>query len=191
MNSYYSNFRQSSDIVAKEILGKILITKINNKTTSGIIVETESYEGFDDPASHGFIGKTERNKPIFEEGGIVYVYLIYGKFFLLNIVTSVKDYPSSVFIRALEPVEGIDIMKERRKCNNIYNLTNGPAKLTTALGIDKSFNFTRLNMERIFIMDNSNKKHFEIVETTRIGISKGKELLKRFYIKGNKWVSKK
>jgi DNA-3-methyladenine glycosylase len=187
---HYKGFEKSSDIVAKELLGKKLLTKIDNKITGGIIVETESYEGFQDPASHGFIGKTERNKPIFEHGGIVYVYLIYGKFYLLNIVTSVKDFPSSVFIRAIEPTDGIDIMKKRRNSNNILNLTNGPAKLTIALGIDNSFNFLKINKDKIFILENGCTKQ-NITQTTRVGISKGKELLKRFYIKGNKWISKK
>ena len=188
---YYTNFKQSSDIVAKEILGKKLITKIDGKITGGIIVETESYEGFNDPASHGYIGKTERNKPIFENGGIVYVYLIYGKFYLLNIVTSVKDFPSSVFIRAVEPTDGIELMQKRRQCKDINRLTNGPAKLTVALGINKNFNYETINKNKIFIINENHLKEFQIIATNRIGISKGKELLKRFYIKGNKWISKK
>ncbi len=184
-------FLRSADIVAKDLLGKIIATNINNEITSGIIVETESYEGYDDPASHGYKGKTARNFPTFEEGGILYVYLIYGKYFLLNIVTSKKDFPSSVFIRAIEPVDGKDIMQKRRNVKICKNLTNGPAKLTTALGINRDFNMLSIyNSEKIYIENRCDLK-FEIVTTTRIGIRKGKEMLKRFYIKGNKWISAK
>ena len=186
----YNNFEQSSDIVAQELLGKTISTRIDGYITSGIIVETESYEGYDDPASHGFIGKTERNFPIFEIGGTIYIYKIYGQFYLLNVVTNMKDYPSSVFIRAIQPVEGIDIMIKRRNTKNIKNLANGPGKLTSALGIDKSLNNRLINIDNIFIYD-TDIKDFNIVKTTRIGISKGKDLLKRFYIEGSQWISKK
>lgn len=186
----YNNFEQSSDIVAQELLGNTISTRIGGDITSGIIVETESYEGYDDPASHGFIGKTERNFPIFEKGGTIYIYKIYGQYHLLNIVTNLKGFPSSVFIRAIQPVTGIDIMKQRRNTKNIKNLANGPGKLTMAFGIDKSLNNKLINSEKIFIYD-TNMKDFNIVKTTRIGISKGKELLKRFYIEGNQWISKK
>ena len=181
-------FLKSSDIVARDILGKKLCTYINGKLTCGIIVETESYEGFEDEASHGYSGRTNRNFPIFEEGGVTYIYLIYGIYYLLNIVTGKKNFPSSIFIRALEPTDGIEIMKERRNTNSLKNLTNGPAKLTLALGIDKSFNLLKVyNNGSIFILENN--LDFEIVRTGRIGISRAKDLQKRFYIKGSKWIS--
>ena len=183
-------FLKSSDIVARDILGKKICTYINGKLTCGIIVETESYEGFEDEASHGHSGITGRNFPIFEEGGVTYIYLIYGIYYLLNIVTGEKNFPSSIFIRAIEPTDGIEVMKERRKTNSLKNLTNGPAKLTLALGIDKSFNLLKVyNNDSIFILDNN--LNFEIVRTGRIGISKAKNLQKRFYIKGSKWISTK
>ena len=190
MNFYYNDFGKSSDIVAQTLIGKKLVTDIDGKITSGIIVETESYEGYDDPASHGFAGRTERNYPIFEQGGRVYVYLIYGQYYLLNIVTNRQNFPSSVFIRAVEPVDGIDIMIKRRRAENIKNLTNGPGKLTIALGIDKTFNNILINQDKIFIVDIKNND-FDIVKTTRVGTSKGKKILKRFYIRNNLWVSKK
>ena len=183
-------FQRETDTVATELLGNILCTYINGIKTGGIIVEVESYSGFDDPANHGKNRKTARNEVIFREGGYVYVYLNYGIHHLINISTDKRDYPSSVFIRAIEPVYGIDKMIKRRKTEKLKNLTNGPAKLTKALGIDLSFNGLLIDGEKIFIEYNENK-NFEIVKTTRIGISKGKDLLKRFYIKDNKYVSVK
>lgn len=184
-------FQRQTEVVAKELLGNILCTYKDNKLTGGVIVEVESYYGFDDPANHGYKGKTKRNEVIFRNGGYVYVYLNYGIHYLLNISTEAQDYPSSVFIRAIEPVYGIDIMKKRRKINDIKNLTNGPAKLTKALGIDKNFNGLSIESDIIFIEKNRNLKEFEIVKTKRIGISKGNEFLRRFYIKNSDFVSKK
>ena len=172
-------------------MGNILITNIEGKLTGGIIVEVESYYGFDDPANHGFKGKTKRNKIIFYEGGYVYVYINYGIHHLLNISTEKKDFPSSVFIRAIEPIIGIEIMKERRRTNKIENLTNGPAKLTKALGIDISFNGISIESDKIYIEKNENLKDFKITQTYRIGISKGKNFLRRYYIKNNRFISKK
>jgi len=151
---YYDSFNQSSDIVAQELLGKKICTTIDGKVTVGIIVETESYEGYDDPASHGFMGKTERNFPIFEKGGTIYIYKIYGKYHLLNIVTNCAGFPSSVFIRALQPVEGIDIMMKRRNTQNIKNLANGPGKLTAALVKRKKQTNEKVNFYSIFIYFN-------------------------------------
>ncbi len=183
-------FKKNSDEVAKFLLGKELSTVIDFATTGGIIVETESYEGFEDEASHGSIGVTSRNKPLFEEGGIVYVYLNYGMYNLLNIVTGVKNFPSSVFIRAVEPTIGVDIMRRRRGVSNIRDIANGPGKLTIALGIDRTFNYVKVNSSKIFIKD-INYPQFEIVCKERIGISKGKDIPRRFYIKGSQWISKK
>jgi len=191
MRKLKKNFFQREAItVAKELLGKVLFTNIDNKLTGGIIVEVEAYSGFDDPANHGFKGKTKRNEPIFYEGGIVYVYLNYGIHHLLNIVVDKRDFPASVFIRALEPLVGIEIMMERRKIKDVKNLTNGPAKLTKALGIDMSFNKEDIDSEKIFISEENYIKNFEIIKTSRIGISRGKSLLRRFFIKNNKFVSK-
>jgi len=183
-------FLRDADTVAVQLLGKKICTNINNDLTCGIVVETESYEGFEDPASHGFSGKTERNYPIFEEGGILYVYLIYGKFYLLNVVTSCKEYPSSVFIRAVKPVNGMEIMKKRRQVTSLYNLANGPGKLTIALGIDRSWNLVPVYNNNKIYFENTDCE-FTIQKATRIGISKGKEFLKRFYIKGSRWISTK
>ncbi len=174
-------FLRETDIVAKELLGKILCTNINGVLTGGIIVETESYHGFNDPANHGHKRRTKRNEIIFKEGGFVYIYLNYGIHYLLNISTFIKNFPSSVFIRALKPLYGIEIMKKRRNVSDIKILTNGPGKLTKALGIDKSFNGEAIDSDRIFIEDNN--VFTKIYTAQRIGISKGKELLKRFYIK--------
>ncbi|MBU5575398.1 MAG: DNA-3-methyladenine glycosylase [Candidatus Aenigmatarchaeota archaeon] len=172
-------FARNTLVVAKELLGKII--KVGN--VSGMIVETEAYR--DDPASHAY-NKTLRSKLMYDTWGHVYVYFIYGNHWCLNFTTE-KNKPGAVLIRALQPLSGIDLMKKRRKTENIKQLTNGPGKLTQALGITNKFNGEVIG-KHIKVFDNNLK--FEIIQTTRIGISVAKDLPWRFYIKGNPWVSK-
>jgi len=189
-------FQRKTEQVAKELLGKILVRKIDNEIISGMIVETEAYVGPHDLASHASKGKTNRTATMFLDGGIWYVYLIYGSYHCLNIVTEEKDYPAAVLIRAVEPLEGIEEMKKFRKTENLSNLTNGPGKLCQALGIDKSLNCTLAteNNSKLYI---ENRKIIvparEIKKSKRIGVDyagiwKDKPL--RFYIKNNTYVSK-
>jgi len=168
--------------VAKALLGKI----IKYKNCSGIIVETEAYKGFPDKASHA-AKRTPRSAIMFDTYGTFYIYFVYGNYFCMNITTE-KAKPGAVLIRALEPLKGIKTMKKRRHTSDIYNLTNGPGKLCRAFAITKKLNNTEIN-DKIKIIDN--KKKFKIVQTTRIGIEKAKRLPWRFYIKDNKFVSKR
>lgn len=190
-------FDQKTELVAKELLGKVLVRKINDKKLSGMIVETEAYVGPHDLASHASKGKTNRTHVMFSSGGFWYVYMIYGFYYCLNIVTETEDYPSAVLIRALEPLEGIEIMKQNRKTDNIINLTSGPGKLCQAFEITKKIDSTSAISEnsRLYIEDREIKiPANQIVKAERIGIDYAgiwKDKLLRFYIKGNLFVSKK
>lgn len=178
--------------VSKDLLGKLIVRKTKYKTLIAKITETEAYRGSDDPASHSHRKITNRNKVMFDTGGRVYVYFIYGNYNCFNIVTEKKGTGSAVLIRAAEPVEGIELMKSfRGKIKNIYELTNGPGKLCKALNIDKTFYGKDVTEEgEIFISYPQRKEKFEIVSTKRIGISKGADLPFRFFIKDNPFVTK-
>jgi len=180
--------------IAKDILGDYLTLKTKKQTLIGKIVETEAYLGISDDASQSFRGKiTPRNKIIYSQGGFIYVYLIYGKFWCFNIVVSKKDDPQAVFIRAIEPISGIEAMKEKRGIEKKEKLTNGPGRWTQSFSINKSFLGREITSKDIFISSPENKD-FAIVAAKRIGVdyaTKSKNLPLRFYIKGNSFVSKK
>jgi DNA-3-methyladenine glycosylase len=175
--------------VAKELLGKYLVIEKDGKYISGKIVETEAYIGPDDPASHAYRGLTPRNRIMFGDPGCAYVYLTYGMHHCLNFVTERKGFPAAVLIRALEPADGIEIMKKRRKAKDLINLTNGPAKLCQALGIDRALNGADLCSDIIYVEDRGNEIG-KIVSTSRVGIKEGKDKKWRFYIENNEFVSK-
>jgi DNA-3-methyladenine glycosylase len=179
-------FDRDAVSVAREMLGKFVV--VGNKV--GRIVETEAYhEG--DPASHSFSGKGFRNAVMFGGPGRAYVYFTYGMYHCFNVVCGGEGRGEAVLIRAVEPVEGVDEMKENRGLSEVKNLCSGPAKFCIAFGIDKGFNGKDLcSGEGIGIYE-GDEVDFDVVETTRIGISKGVELPYRFYVKGNKFVSRK
>jgi DNA-3-methyladenine glycosylase len=187
-------FLKGAEYVAQNILGDYLVLEKKRYTLIGKIVETESYLGINDDASHSFRGRiTPRNKIMYKQGGLVYVYLIYGKFWCFNIVVSKKGDPQAVFIRALEPIEGIDLMKKNRKVSDIKKLTNGPCRWTIAFGINRNFLGKSIVSQEIYLLHNSSKK-FQIERTKRVGIdyaSQSKDLPLRFYIKDNLFVSRK
>ncbi len=126
--------------VARQLLGKVIVRETNQGIISGLITETEAYKGFRDKASHAHKGKTPRNQIMFGPGGYWYIYLIYGMYYCLNVVTEKENYPAAVLIRGLKPLEGKEIMQKNRCCSLLKNLTNGPGKLCQALQIDKKFN---------------------------------------------------
>jgi DNA-3-methyladenine glycosylase len=183
--------------VARELLGKILVKKSGSKILSGKIVEVEAYHGDYDQASHAFRGKTKRNEVMFSEGGFLYVYFSYGAHFCANVVVGPKDKGIAVLIRALEPIEGIDMMiKNRfgRKLENDkekYSLTNGPGKLCKAFGINRSHNGVDLTGNEIFVLDQPKLKSKEVGVSKRIGITRSVDLQWRFFIKDNPFVSRK
>jgi len=183
--------------ISQRLLGKLLVTNIDNQITIGRIVETEAYHGSKDKACHAYLHRnTKRTSVMFKDGGRSYVYLCYGIHFLFNIVTHEEGQPNAVLIRSLEPIEGIDIMKDRRLIAIERNLCNGPGKLAQAMGIDKVVNDLVLydKSSPVWIGDAGSVDDFEIVTTTRIGVDYAEEdalLPWRYYIKGNSYISKK
>lgn len=181
--------RKTLDL-APDILGKILVRKIRGKILSGRIVEIEAYIG-NDPASHAARGMTDRNRVMFEDGGISYVYFTYGMHFCFNIVTERKGFPAAFLVRALEPIEGIDSMKESRGTNDIRNLTNGPAKLCQAMQIDRKLNGVKLDGAKLFLADDGFVVQAkDIGRSTRIGIKVGTDKMWRFFLKNSGFVSR-
>lgn len=183
--------------ISQNLLGKYLITNIDNQITIGRIVETEAYNGSKDKACHAYLLRnTKRTSVMFKDGGRSYVYLCYGIHFLFNIVTHEEGQPNAILIRALEPIRGIDIMKDRRLMASERNLCNGPGKLAQAMGINKEYNDLELynNVSPIWIGENKVEEPFQIVETTRVGVDYAEEdalLPWRYYIKDNLYISKK
>lgn len=181
--------------IARELLGKVLFTKIDGIVTGGMIVETEAYS-WKEKGCHAFGGrKTARNEIMFSDGGYAYVYLCYGMHNLFNVVTNTKGTAEAVLIRAVEPVAGLEEMKARRgELKNPYHITSGPGKLTKALGIDRTFNGKYLRDTEVWIEDlGIIVKNKDILASKRIGIDYAGEdanLPWRFTIKDNKWVSK-
>lgn len=181
--------------VAKGLLGKLLCTRIDGKLTKGKIVETEAYSGDNDKACHANNqNKTKRNHVMFEAGGHAYVYLCYGIHHLFNVVTNKEGSADAVLIRAVEPIEGVEIMLKRRKMRSVEKkLTAGPAVLSQALGILTDHYGANLKSEIIWVEEGENVCEDKIVSTTRIGVDYAEEdalKLWRFYIKENAWVSR-
>lgn len=188
--------RQDVAIIAKELLGKILVTKFDGILTSGRICETEAYIAIEDKASHSYNGKrTERNEHMYAAAGTSYVYICYGMHHLFNIVTNKKDVPDAVLIRAVEPLKGIEDMLIRTGKKSLDNtLTKGPGNVGKALGISKQHSGLNLLKNEIYVADDGFKLTPEMIGASpRIGIKGAGEkaiaLPYRFYIKGNKFVS--
>lgn len=181
--------------IAKTLLGKVLHTYTDGQLTAGRIVETEAYMGAIDRASHAYPGKrTDRNAVMFRQGGVAYVYLIYGMYHLFNVVTSREGLADAVLVRALEPCEGIDIMMTRTGKQTTHRITSGPGLLSRAMGIDMRLYGSSLSGDCVWIEDHPSPSDSEIVETKRIGVEYAgpdSDLPWRFYIHGNPWISKK
>ncbi|PIW70213.1 MAG: 3-methyladenine DNA glycosylase [Ignavibacteriales bacterium CG12_big_fil_rev_8_21_14_0_65_30_8] len=190
-------YSKDVNIVAKKLLGKVLVHNIGETKLAGIIVEVEAYEGKTDRAAHTFIGKTKRNEIMFNEGGYLYVYFTYGVHFCCNVVTGKKDEGTAVLIRGIEPIVGIDKMEKSRfgskniQAKKIYDLTNGPGKICQAFQINKSHYGFDLTDDKIYLLNYKKIKDENIICTTRIGIKKSIDLPWRYYIKDNPFVSKK
>jgi len=192
--SYYQN--TDVNAIAIDLLGKYLYTSIDGLVTSGIIVETEAYKGIEDKASHAFGGKyTNRTKVMYEAGGLAYVYLCYGIHHLFNVVTAPKGTPHAVLVRGIEPIEGLDIMLKRRNMANLKpNITAGPGALAKAMGIDRLLDSADLQESRIWIEDKGLVfAEGQITASPRVGVAYAGDhalLPWRYYLKGNKFVSK-
>lgn len=177
--------------VARELIGKKLVTNLRGEVTSGIIVETEAYMGKIDAASHAYKGKTERTRIFYGAGGFVYVYLIYGRNICTNVVANVENVPEAVLIRALEPLEGVELMKRRRGKKNLRELCSGPGKLSEALGVTKNFYGLDLCGEEIFIETTDFRA--EVTATKRINVDyagAAADYLWRFVAADSKFLSK-
>jgi DNA-3-methyladenine glycosylase len=180
-------YSRDTEKVAREILGKTLVHKTEEGVLKGKIVEVEAYLGLDDPGAIG--SRRVKNIPqaLLMPAGYTFVYFTYGNHWMLN-VNSKTGKLGAVLIRALEPLKGIEIMKKNRGVYDVKNLTNGPGKLTKAFGIDKRQNGMDLTGDELFIEDSDER--VEVAESIRIGISRGKSKLLRFYARGNEFVSK-
>jgi DNA-3-methyladenine glycosylase len=192
-------FYQRSNVllIAKQLLGKILVTQFNQELTAARIVETEAYNGIIDKASHAYNNKrTKRTEVMFLNGGTAYVYLCYGIHYLFNVVTNKQDIPHAVLIRAAEPLIGASYMLARTNKSKLdFSITRGPGKVSKALGIQISHNNSSLLSEEVFIVDDGYKlPNKKIVATPRIGVDyAGKDALLpyRFFIKDCAYVSGK
>lgn len=179
--------------VAKDLLGKIIVRVVRGKSLSGMIVETEAYRSKDDPGSHAYRGMTERNRVMFGEVGRSYVYFTYGNHYCLNLVA--KDDSTAAgaaLIRAIEPLQGIELMRKFRKISDIYNLTSGPGKLTKALDITKHQNAVDATKKgELYVTEGRRIDESQVIAASRIGINLGLDKKWRFLIKDNQFVSKK
>jgi DNA-3-methyladenine glycosylase len=192
-------FNKDTIALAQQLLGMQLVHLNEEGITSGIIVETEAYL-FNDRACHAFHRRTESNEAMFAQAGTVYVYNIYGIYKCFNVVSNKKDVGEAVLIRALEPVQGIELMQMRRQAYAytktkkefaIKDLCNGPSKLAMAMGFQKADSFKHLSDSNIWI--EQGKEVNDFITTTRIGIPDYNDahLPYRFYVNGNKYISKK
>lgn len=184
-----SFFERDTESVARELLGKFLVSTAGDAVTGGRIVETEAYLGVGDPGSHASTrGMTERNKVLFGPPARTYVYFTYGNHHMLNLVAHEEGIAGGVLIRAIEPLWGIETMRERRGRPH-HELTNGPGKLAAALGLDLSDNDRELGAGNVTVYDAPPPTE-TILVSGRIGLSAGYELDLRFYLEGDPHVSK-
>jgi len=182
-------YSRDPELVARHLLGKRLIRKLNANVMEGTIVETEAYYGLEDPASRAFHGIKNYNKPMWGDPGIAFIYNVH-KYWMFNIVAHAPSKVGAVLIRALEPTKGIHDMKLNRQVRQKHDLTNGPGKLTVALKIDKRLNGVAVTSTDSQITIVNNKTKFEIESSNRIGVKEDLKRELRFFIKENSFVSK-
>jgi DNA-3-methyladenine glycosylase len=188
-------YLRKTETVARSLLGQILLTQHSDgRMSSGRIVETEAYLGIEDPAAHSFGNRnTARIQSMYLSGGHAYVYFIYGMHFCFNVVTGPVGRPQAVLIRAIEPLEGIEMMRERRRVKKDRDLTNGPGKLCAALGIERKHDGLPLTQPPLWIQKGDRVPARKIVRAPRIGVDYAGEAAAwplRFYIDGNLFVSR-
>lgn len=176
--------------VAPRLLGSYLVREVHGRKLAGKIVETEAYDQAD-AASHSYRGRTIRTDVMFGPAGHLYVYLSYGMHYCCNVVAGQEGHGSAVLIRAVEPLEGIDIMRLLRHGIADRQIANGPGKVCQALGIDKQLNGHDLRQAPLVLVLKDAMPTEQIVQTTRVGITRAKDEPWRFYVKGSPFVSKK
>jgi DNA-3-methyladenine glycosylase len=186
-------YQKDAVTVAQDLLGLVLVHETAEGVTKGIIVETEAYMGTRDAAAHSYKkGKSGRTNVQYLEGGYAYIYLIYGMYYCMNIVTNQPGIPEAILLRALEPLEGIKLMEQRRNTDKHKNLCSGPGKLCTAMNITQDNYGMDLCGSRLYLEEPEDKEPFEIIASKRINIDysgEAKEYLWRFTIKDNKYIS--
>lgn len=181
--------------VARDLLGKQLVVPgKNGARVAGIIVETEAYRGPQDRASHAYNGRrTNRTETMYGIGGTAYVYFVYGMYNQFNVVTNVADTPHAILVRAVEPSEGLNIMRRRRQGRSEYELTSGPGRLCLAMGIDRTLDKADLLGGRVWIEEAASISPRQIARGPRVGIDYAEEWVRkpwRFWIRDNPFVSK-
>jgi DNA-3-methyladenine glycosylase len=181
--------------VARELLGKLLVVPASDGSrVSGTIVEVEAYRGPQDRAAHSYGGRrTRRTETMYGVGGTAYVFFVYGMYYQFNVVTNAAETPHAILIRAVEPVEGMELIRKRRRGQSDHNLTNGPGKLCIALGIDRSLDAADLVGERVWIEEQKSIPRSQIASGPRIGIDYAEEWKDkpwRFWVRNNSYVSR-
>ena len=186
-----SFYERETEAIAREMLGTVLECETENGMASGIIVETEASLGEHDLACHAAAGRTARTENLYGPPGIAYVYFIYGMYWCFNAVTRSEGLPSAVLVRALEPLDGIALMHKRRPhISHTADLTNGPGKLCTALGITGAMNGKGLHRKPLVIREGERVADDVVDVTTRVGITRCADWPLRWIVRGNRYVSK-
>lgn len=188
-------YQKDAVTVARELIGLTLVHETEEGITKGIIVETEAYMGPKDAAAHSYKGSPSgRTNVQYKKGGYAYIYLIYGMYYCMNIVTNEVNIPEAVLLRALNPTEGLDLMKKRRNTDKILNLCSGPGKLCKAMAIDKKNYGMDLCGDRLYLEKSENYGLKEVVASKRINIDyagEARDYLWRFTEENSKFVSVK
>lgn len=185
-------YNRETELVARELLGAVLWCRTAEGIAAGRIVETEAYLGAHDPACHAVVGLTERTRHLFGRPGIAYVYFIYGVHWCFNAVTRDAGLPSAVLVRAVEPLQGIELMRQRRpRAKSDRDLTSGPGKLCAALGIGARHNGRSLQEPPIMIFPGAAYADSEVVTSTRIGVTRAADWPMRWYVRDSAYVSRR
>jgi len=186
-----SFFTRTADVVARELLGALVVSTLDGRRTEGRIVETEAYLGHDDPASHGYLSRRHtRNEALFGPPGTWYVYLSYGMHWCANLVCAPAGHASAVLLRALEPVTGLETMRERRGGVADRQLCSGPGKLCQALGMTRDLDGAPMRRSGVAVSAHDGPDPPVAIATPRIGITKAADWPLRFVIEGSAWTSR-
>jgi DNA-3-methyladenine glycosylase len=185
-------YDRDTEVVARELLGMVLECRTGEGRASGRIVETEAYLGEHDLACHAASGRTARTEPLYGPPGTSYVYFIYGMYWCFNAVTRAEGSPSAVLVRAIEPLEGVSLMRDRRgaRVRRSTDLTNGPGKLCQALGIDGRLNALPLDVPPLVIRQGEPVSRERVAITPRIGITRCAEWPLRWFVSDSDYVSR-